>query len=511
MTIKQTELLIATGRATARDFAGMAYEDVAQIKAGVPLQLRGMHSKVDIDALGPHGATMLEAVLAQPDVNAERVVPYVMSTEDVDRMGDIIRVFGPGQDMGWQLEEYADNPVFLWSHESWNPPIGTTRAFWRGTIFQNGVEKNALVGLVEYLAEDVNPFAEHIFKMVQLKAIVGSSVGFLPVEVVEYPSAAAREAAGLGEWGVEFTKQVLLEDSQAVVPANPFALATGLKSLVAAGEMTDKEAREFAGTYSLTAKDLREKLATRLRSVVDMGRAKQVSIQRSIRGRASDILKVHAEVGDPVAEILGSANRGLDQGTGGAQDQGDRGAAVITMDAAKHIFTAQIPGQDPIEVPEGHTLSFVDGEFVVKEVAASDPPPDPEPSADPAGTPEPVDQAKMLTSEERAIVRSALGDIFDGLAEMQGSIGRALDQLEERSAPDPDDKTTNPDLAEARALVEKLSGLIQSVESHGKTHPAGLPHGDPSEGATPVPAAFDLKEASSLVRRVADELQPITH
>jgi hypothetical protein len=43
---------------------------------------------------------------------------FVISTDEVDRHGDVI------QAQGWQLDAYRNNPVFLWAHDYSRPVIG---------------------------------------------------------------------------------------------------------------------------------------------------------------------------------------------------------------------------------------------------------------------------------------------------------------------------------------------------------------------------------------------------
>lgn len=277
MKAKDLELLIATGRATDVDMtqSGIAYRDVAAIKRESPFQVRG------------------HAVKAAPEGGDSRTVRYVMSTEDVDRMGDIIRVYGgkiervkdgaeKTRGKGWQLALHKANPVFLWSHESHNPAIGLMSGVRRDKIVgAGGALSPALVGAATFHPKEVNPFAETIFQLVKTGGMPGSSVGFLPIEVNE-GDEEWRSAKGLGKWGVEFVEQELLEDSACCVPANPFALAenggktvAALGDLVKRGIVTREAADALREHYPITAEDLEQRLAEKVRSFVDLGMAPQ--------------------------------------------------------------------------------------------------------------------------------------------------------------------------------------------------------------------------------------------
>ena len=45
-------------------------------------------------------------------------MPFVISTDEVDRHGAVIMA------QGWRLDAYRNNPVFLWAHDYARPVIG---------------------------------------------------------------------------------------------------------------------------------------------------------------------------------------------------------------------------------------------------------------------------------------------------------------------------------------------------------------------------------------------------
>ena len=45
-------------------------------------------------------------------------VTFVLSTDEVDRHGDVVSADG------WRLEAYRENPVLLWAHDYQHPAIG---------------------------------------------------------------------------------------------------------------------------------------------------------------------------------------------------------------------------------------------------------------------------------------------------------------------------------------------------------------------------------------------------
>src|SRR6516162_8537724 len=72
--------------------------------------------------LDQHGG--FKAKLAGPEATvdvatpAERTLDFTISTESIDRYGDTIKLGG------WRTENYLRNPVVLWAHDDYTPPVG---------------------------------------------------------------------------------------------------------------------------------------------------------------------------------------------------------------------------------------------------------------------------------------------------------------------------------------------------------------------------------------------------
>lgn len=134
---------------------------------------------------------------------------FTASHESPDRMGDVIEA------AGWQLTDFKRNPLFLWSHDNFRPPIGR--------VPKVTVEDKELIASVVFDSED--PFAAEVegkFRRGFLKAV---SVGFRPLEFEQMPQKAE---GSLGFGGVRFKKQELLELSAVTIPAHPKALMKAL-------------------------------------------------------------------------------------------------------------------------------------------------------------------------------------------------------------------------------------------------------------------------------------------
>lgn len=132
-----------------------------------------------------------------------RILTFTISTDSVDRDRDTISA------EGWALDNYRKNPVVLWAHSHYDPPIARSPEI--------GVEKGALVAEADFVPRDISEFADMIFRMYLGKFLNAVSVGFDPTE---WSFVEDNERP----FGVDFKKQELLEFSSVPVPANPEAL-----------------------------------------------------------------------------------------------------------------------------------------------------------------------------------------------------------------------------------------------------------------------------------------------
>lgn len=155
------------------------------------------------DGARPDG-TVLRLAVAEPEVDAEsRKVRFVFSDGSVDRAGDSI------DPEGWQIDAFMKNPVALWAHDSFSPPIGRASNV--------GPSGGKLMGDIEFMMPDISAFADSIFRMVKAGFVKAVSVGFIPLEWT-FVNDSKRP------FGIDFKKQELLEISVCPVPCNPNAL-----------------------------------------------------------------------------------------------------------------------------------------------------------------------------------------------------------------------------------------------------------------------------------------------
>tara|TARA_R110000824_G_scaffold51625_2_gene143821 strand:+ start:1060 stop:2070 length:1011 start_codon:yes stop_codon:yes gene_type:complete len=133
------------------------------------------------------------------------LITAIVSTESVDRDGDIIR------QAHWDLNHFKSHPILLSSHNyrGLQNQIGEWTAM--------GVSDNKLVGEAKYYIKEGNPEADWGFKLAS-KGRAAFSVGFVP----DMSRAKALEVNG--NMAYEFNGQELLEVSQVTVPSNADAL-----------------------------------------------------------------------------------------------------------------------------------------------------------------------------------------------------------------------------------------------------------------------------------------------
>jgi hypothetical protein len=145
-----------------------------------------------------------------------RLIRYLFSDPSVARDNHTIAA--------WKLGNYERNPVFLWAHQSDEPPIGR--------VAEVVDQKGFLRGAVEYAERDVYPFADTIFQLVRGGFLNAVSVSWDPID---WSFSTDRSRPG----GVDFKLAELLEVSQVPVPALPTALATARSQGIDTGPLFD--------------------------------------------------------------------------------------------------------------------------------------------------------------------------------------------------------------------------------------------------------------------------------
>jgi len=146
---------------------------------------------------------------------------FVLSTDEVDRHGDVIATGG------WNLDSYRTNPVFLWAHDYARPVIGRAVETW--------LEPHRLLARVEFAPTD---FAQEVAGLYQAGYQRGVSVGFKPLRFEEMRNEKTGALVG-----IRFLEQELLEVSAVPVPANRSALRRALNEAPMAAEYLLRSAK----------------------------------------------------------------------------------------------------------------------------------------------------------------------------------------------------------------------------------------------------------------------------
>lgn len=150
-----------------------------------------------------------------PEQIEKRQAEFVISTEAVDTYGTVFRA------EGWDLTRYAQNPIVLYGHRSWdgNPDsiIGL------GEVFREG---NQLIGKVTFEEADINPIADKVFRKIQAGTLRMASIGAQPTK-----GHWGSEEAGEDPEVLYFDRQELLEFSIVPIGSNPDALKRSAQAI----------------------------------------------------------------------------------------------------------------------------------------------------------------------------------------------------------------------------------------------------------------------------------------
>ncbi len=169
----------------------------------------------------------------------DRTLRFIASTEGVDIDDDIIRV------AGWNLENFQKNPVILYMHNNFMPPIGKAVNVIKDVIAKMLIIDIKFPSIGELTSDIKNPhehakFADMIYNMATNGYIGTGSVGFTASKFKEREDQDDKP-----EWarGIEFLEQELLEFSITTVPANPDA--SMMRSMKSKGQATEDDIDQF--------------------------------------------------------------------------------------------------------------------------------------------------------------------------------------------------------------------------------------------------------------------------
>lgn len=171
---------------------------------------------------------------------AKRAADFVMSSETVDRMGDIVR------QEGLDLTRFLANPQGLLFHSSRTFPIGQ----WENVKKKQRPAPKRTEGTFKFApAGGPIPEIDQSVWAVENGLIRTVSIGFMPreLDVIEHDDETRTQVGW--SWGFDIKTSELLECSLVPIPAQPDAIAKGMianDQMPAAREFLEKALDEWA-------------------------------------------------------------------------------------------------------------------------------------------------------------------------------------------------------------------------------------------------------------------------
>jgi phage head maturation protease len=170
----------------------------------------GLRSLLQVEVRAPGGEP--------PEKGA--LLDFIASTATLDRYHEII------EPAGWRLDSYRRNPVFQNAHNYGDILFTLGKAV--STEVRAVGSGQALCQRIEF-ATEVNPVARIAYGLYKGGFLNAVSVGFIPLKW-EDGTKGATEAQSAQAPRRRYLEQELLEVSAVAIPANPDALALGLRS-----------------------------------------------------------------------------------------------------------------------------------------------------------------------------------------------------------------------------------------------------------------------------------------
>lgn len=149
---------------------------------------------------------------------ADATLDFVASTATLDRYREVI------EPAGWKLGSYRRNPVFQNAHNYGDILFTLGKAL--VTEVRKVGERQALCQRIQF-ATEINPVARIAYGLYKGGFLNAVSVGFIPLKWED--GNKTNEADGTNARR-RYLEQELLEVSAVAIPANPDALALGVKS-----------------------------------------------------------------------------------------------------------------------------------------------------------------------------------------------------------------------------------------------------------------------------------------
>lgn len=179
------------------------------------------------------------------------VFEAMISTEAVDRSGDIVRAAGA------KIENYLKNPVVMWAHDYSLPPVA--KALSIEVIPGQGIKSS-----FQFAPWGANAQADTVRKLWAGGFLNAVSIGFIPLASEDMKS----EDPGMWFTPKDYTEWELLEYSIVPIPANQEALRMAIKSLAAHTQVTPPEGGDNQNSNAEAHIDLTSNDATEEEEII---------------------------------------------------------------------------------------------------------------------------------------------------------------------------------------------------------------------------------------------------
>lgn len=265
---------------------------------------------------------------------------FTISDDGVDRMNDRV------MQRGMQTANFKKNPVVLWAHMSWQPPIARAVKLYREKV--EGA--NRTVSIAEFMDRELNPFSYMVYQMCDQGFLNACSVG---LKIMKWSNCEDEERP----LGLDFDESDLLEWSVVPIPANPRALMRAHELGIDTDPLKGwaEEVLDGGPIKGLTRTEVEGAWA-----------------QLSSKAIMIDIKPAKAEPAGK-KEAAMKTNKTVDTEREGAEADGDSGAERGGGDAGKAAGLSISLGGAPIRLKEGASISFTvgrDGELELSLVTA---------------------------------------------------------------------------------------------------------------------------------------------
>jgi len=147
------------------------------------------------------------------EIKGERALNVTITTNDVDRSGDIV------EPKGAKLTNFKKNPVVLMAHDYQGLPIGKASDLAK--------TDNGITAKVTFPEEGTYPLADTVYNLYKQKFMKAWSIGFIPIKSENIVDDEDKDSKTVS-YGKRFKTWELLEFSACAVPANPHALTNML-------------------------------------------------------------------------------------------------------------------------------------------------------------------------------------------------------------------------------------------------------------------------------------------